>query len=400
VANVARMRVAHGKGERAPTPDRTVPCMQTAWPHMLVPRPSAVAKLVFPFDQPGLRYRYFARNAVWDAVRLMALRDRPVLFPAYHHGVELETLLAAGVRPVFFRVDEQMRCDFDDARRKAQAHGAAALYIIHYAGFPQEMIAARKLADELGAPILEDCALALLSRDGDQPLGSFGDVSVFCLYKTLPVPNGGALLARGDFRQKLRTLESVEPPSLASTASHLVGSMLSNLELRAGPAGRRIREIARDAGRWVRRRAKVATVSTGTQHFDPAAVKLGMSALSHLVLRNQDWPRIVERRRRNYFLLYAMLRDVAPPVTGELKPGVCPLFYPMPTKDKAFAMARLLARGVETVDFWRVRHPAIKAGEFPEADRLRETVLELPVHQDLSPADGEHVASCVRELLT
>jgi len=55
---------------------------------------------------------------------------------------------------------------------------------------------------------------------------------------------------------------------------------------------------------------------------------------------------------------------------------------------------------VETVDFWRVRHPAVRLGDFPEVDRLRETVLELPVHQDLSPADAEHVASCVRELLT
>ena len=61
--------------------------------------------------------------------------------------------------------------------------------------------------------------------------------------------------------------------------------------------------------------------------------------------------------------------------------------------------ARLLARGVETVDFWRVRHPAVPPGLFPEVDRLRERVLELPVHQDLSPADAEHVASCVRELL-
>ena len=127
---------------------------------------------------------------------------------------------------------------------------------------------------------------------------------------------------------------------------------------------------------------------------------LGISSLSHLVLRNQQWPEIVERRRRNYFLLYAMLRDVAPPVTGELRPGVCPLFYPMPISNKASAMARLLARGVETVDFWRIRHPAVREGEFPEVDRLRETVLELPVHQDLTPADAEHVATCVRELCT
>jgi len=392
-----RLRVAEGRGEKAPAPKRTVPCMQTTWPHMLFPRIAATVPLMFPFDQHGLRYRYFARNAVWDAVQLLGLAGRKVLLPAYHHGVELETLLAAGVQPVFFRVDAQMRADFEDARVKSA--GAAALYVIHYAGFPQDMQAARSLADELGVPVIEDCALALLSRDGDKPLGSFGDVSVFCLYKTIPVPNGGALLARGEHVSKLDLLPPVTPPPLPSTASHLIGSMLSNLELRTGEVGRRAREALRDAGRWFVRRANVERVSTGTQHFNLDDVELGMSAASHLVLRNQNTASIVESRRRNYFLLYAMLRDVAPPVTGELKPGVCPLFYPMSIEDKAGAMARLLARGVETVDFWRVRHPAVPAGLFPEVDRLREHVLELPVHQDLSPADAEHVASCVRELL-
>src|SRR3954451_1244288 len=144
------MWVADGKGERAPVPRRTVPCMQTAWPHMLVPRPAAAANLVFPFDQLGTRYRYFARNAVWDAVQLLGLSGKRVLLPAYHHGVELETLLAAGVKPVFFRVDGQMRADLEDARKRAE--GVSCLYMIHYAGFPQDMAAARKLADELGVP--------------------------------------------------------------------------------------------------------------------------------------------------------------------------------------------------------------------------------------------------------
>jgi perosamine synthetase len=117
MANTAqRLRVAEGRGEKAPPPKRTVPNMQTTWPHMLFPRLAATVPLVFPFDQPPLRYRYFARNAVWDAVTLLGLKGRKVLMPAYHHGVELETLLAAGVTPVFFRVDAQMRADFEDAR--------------------------------------------------------------------------------------------------------------------------------------------------------------------------------------------------------------------------------------------------------------------------------------------
>jgi dTDP-4-amino-4,6-dideoxygalactose transaminase len=398
MANTAqRLHSTQGAGEKAPAPTRPIPAMQTAWPHMLFPRPAAASALVFPFDQPGLRYRYFARNAVWDAVRLLGLGEKRVLMPAYHHGVELETLLAAGVRPVFFRVDAEMRCDFDDAR--TQAKDVSALYVIHYAGFPQDMVKARALANELGVPLIEDCALSLLSRDGEKPLGSSGDVSVFCLYKTVAVPNGGALLARGAWARKLDTLPDVARPPFLSTVSHLAGNLLSNLELRTGELGRRVRQAIRETSRRLVHRAGVERVSTGTMHFNLDDVHLGMSALSHLVLRNQDFAAIVERRRRNYFLLYAMLRDVAPPVTGELKPGICPLFYPVSVEDKAGAMARLMARGVETVDFWRTRHPAVPAGAYPEVDRLREHVLELPVHQDLSPADMEYVGTCMRELL-
>ncbi len=400
MANSAQhLRIAEGQGERAPAPTRTVPCMQTTWPHMLIPRPAAAVPLVFPFEQPGLRYRYFCRNAVWDAVQLLGLAGKEVLVPAYHHGVELETLLAAGVKPIFYRVDSAMRADYQDAKRKL-TKGTAALYVIHYAGFSQDMDAACALANEAGVPLVEDCALALLSRNGEKPLGSYGDVSVFCLYKTLPVPNGGALLARGGFAQRLGELPATVPPPLPSTASHLIGSLLSNLELRTGELGRLARKAIRDAGHLVIRRGNIERVSTGTQHFNQGDVGLGMSAASHVVLRNQDFAGIVERRRRNYFLLYAMLRDVAPPVTGELTSGVCPLFYPIHIANKANAMARLLARGVETVDFWRLRHPVVRAGEFPEVDKLRESILELPVHQDLSPADAEHVAQCVKELLS
>ncbi len=400
MANPAQhLRVAQGQGERAPAPTRTIPCMPTTWPHMLLPRPAASAPLVFPFDQPGLRYRYFCRNAVWDAVQLLGLAGKEVLVPAYHHGVELETLLAAGVKPIFYRVDTSMRADYQDAKRKL-TKSTAALYVIHYAGFSQDMDAARALADEASVPLVEDCALALLSRNGEKPLGSYGDVSVFCLYKTLPVPNGGALLARGEFAQGVRSLPAATRPALPSTASHLIGSLLSNLELRTGETGKKARQAIRDLGHLVIRRSGIERVSTGTQHFNQDDVGLGMSGASHVVLRNQDFAHIVERRRRNYFLLYSMLRDTAPPVTGELTPGVCPLFYPISIPNKANAMARLLARGIETVDFWRVRHPAVAAGEFPEVEKLRGNILELPVHQDLSPGDAEHIALCVKELLS
>jgi hypothetical protein len=376
-----------------PPARRWLPCLPTLWPSMLVPRPSpAVAP--FPFDAPRTRRYYFARNAVFHGVRLLGLQGAEVLVPAYHHGVEVEALEAAGALPRFVRVDGRMRLDLDDVAAKVGPR-TRALYVIHYAGFPQPMDDLLALARARGLRVVEDCALSLLSRDGEAFLGSRGDLGIFCLYKTVPVPNGGVLAVNAD----LPLPPDPAPAPLVSTLSHAVGGLLANVAVRLGDRGVAFRDRVRRVSRAVRRSTGARPVSTGTRHFDPGAADLGMSPLSELVLRNLRWDEIVAARRRNFFLLLGRLRDLAPPVFAELPPGVCPLFYPLVSDAKLAVQRRLAARGVETVDFWRTHHPSCPEGAFPEADALRRRVLELPVHQDLDPEDMAYVARAVEESL-
>jgi hypothetical protein len=252
------------------------------------------------------------------------------------------------------------------------------------------------IARARGLRVIEDCALALFSRDGEVPLGARGDLGIFCLYKTVPVPNGGVLVVNAP---GVPMPPEPRPAPLVSTVSHAVGALLANAAVRLGDAGVALREGLRAVSRAVRRGTGVRPISTGTRLFDPAAADLGMSPLSHLVLRNVDPGEVVAARRRNYFLLLGRLRDLAPPVFGELPPGVCPLFYPFVADGKIGLRERLLARGVETVDFWRTHHPSCPEGAFPEADALRRRVLELPLHQDLSSEDMAYVARAVEESL-
>ncbi len=384
----ARVRTA--SAARAPG-RRFLPVLPTLSPAMLVPRLRA-GPSPFPFSAPDLRRYYFARNAVWLSARLLGLDGNEVLVPAYHHGVEVEALEAAGAVPRFVRVDGRMRLDLAHLEASIGPR-TRALYVIHYLGFPQPMREIAALAARHGLPVVEDCALALLSCDGEVPLGSTGDAGIFCLYKTLPVPNGGILALN-------RALDAPGPARaapLGSTLSHVAGSLLAHLALRHGPAGEAVREAVRRAGRGVRLAMGVQALSTGTMHFDPASADVAMSRLSALVLENLDYEAIVEARRRNWFLLFSRLRDVAPPIQLELPPGVCPLFYPLACQDKQAVAARLLARGIETVDFWRDGHPACPRDDFPEVAALRRRVLELPLHQDLTPDDMAYLASAVEE---
>ena len=372
---------------------RWVPCLPTLWPSMLVPR-AAREDAPFPFSAPRARRFYFARNAVFHGARLLGLQGAEVLVPAYHHGVEVEALEAAGAQLRFVRVDGRMRLDVEGLAR-AVGPRTRAIYVIHYAGFPQPMEEILAIARRHGLAVVEDCALALFSRDGAVPLGARGDLGIFCLYKTVPVPNGGLLVANGDAPLPAEP----GPAPRVSTLSHAAGGLLANAAVRLGDAGIALREGLRTVNRAVRRGTGVAPVSTGTRHFDPASAGLGMSPLSGLVLRNLDAEEIVAARRRNWFLLLGRLRELSPPPFGELPPGVCPLFYPLLTDRKREVAARLAERGVETVDFWRTHHPSCPEGAFPEADLLRRRVLEIPCHQDLAPEDVAYVARAVEECL-
>ncbi len=374
---------------------RFIPALPTLWPRMLSPF-GACHSPPFPFEARRATHYYLARNAVWHGARVLGLDGWEVLVPAYHHGVEVGALVSAGALPRFVRVDARMRLDLEDAEARIGAR-TRAIYVIHYAGFAQPMDEVSALARRRGLFVVEDCALSLLAAEGTRPLGSTGHLGVFCFYKTLPVPNGGALVVN-----EPAIAARVPPPDaapLVSTLSHAAGSLLANVAFRCGRPGEAVRSAARLAAAAARGASGLRPISTGTAIFDPRCKDLGMSGVSSVVARRIDAGEVVAARRRNYFLLLGSLRDRVSPVFGELPAGASPLFYPLLCEDKAAVQAKLAAYGVETVDFWREGHPLCRTDEFPEAASLRRRVLELPVHQDLGPEDMAHVARCTKEAL-
>jgi dTDP-4-amino-4,6-dideoxygalactose transaminase len=391
LTQAVRARVApavHPQGRRV------LPALPTLWPHMLAPRLRSGPR-PYPLAEKDVRRFYFARNAVWLGARLLGLAGQEVLVPAYHHGVEMEALEAAGAKLEFVRVDGKMRLDLDHLEKRITPR-TKALYVIHYNGFAQPMEDIMAIARRHGLPVVEDCALSLLAKEGEVPLGARGDLGIFCLYKTIPVPNGGLLVMN-------RPLDAPSPARaapLGSTLSHATGLMLAHVAWRYGAAGEAVRETVRRTHRAIRFATGVHALATGTMHFDPAQADVGMSPLSRLILENVDYDAVVEARRRNWFLLYARLRDVVQTVQTELPAGACPLFYPILVDDKTRVAEKLAARGIETVEFWNTGHPACDLQLFPEVAALRRRVLELPLHQDLGPEDMAYLADAVEEALS
>jgi len=371
-----------------------VPAFPTLAPEMLLRGRGAGRH--HPFSSPTVRYFYFARNAIWHTVKMLGLDRGEVLVPSYHHGVEIEALLDADAQVKFYRIGRRFEVDLEDVEEKISSR-TTALYLTHFAGFPGPVREMKKLAEKHGLPLIEDCALSLFSMDGDRPLGLTGDVAIFCLYKVLPVPNGGALVINAPGRHDL---PEPPPPRFSSTFSLLSSSLLRNVAMRGGKPGRSLRRMALRLGKTSLKAARIAPVLTGSQHFDRAHLNLGISGLTRRIALVQDVARIVAVRRDNYRFLQEQLGDLSEPMFGTLPAGVVPLFYPMLVEDNRSTVERLVARGIEAVDFWRDFHPACPPAEFPEVALLRRSMMEIPCHQDLSLRTLARVATSVREVLT
>ena len=350
----------------------------------------------FPLGAAHCTYFYRARNAVYHLFRVLSLKpDEPVLVPAFHHGNEVRAIRAAGATIRFYPILRNLEPDLE-ALSKLCRSGARALFVIHYLGWPQPMKELTALCQKYGMLLIEDCALALFSEVNGRPLGSFADYSVYCLYKTLPVPNGGLLVQNGQVLAELSTLE-LTPCGFLAAAGPGLQLMLERLRSRWNGLGKTLMVLKRSVGR-AGNVLGVERIPVGDIGFDLHSVNMAMSSWCHRVVQSCDVARIRERRRANFLRLLRTLAGHATLLRTELEEGVCPLFFPILVPNKRAAAEALWQRGIGAVEFWNEGDPAATGDVFRDAQFLRDHVLELPIHQDVTAEQVDYMAEQVLSL--
>lgn len=151
---------------------------------------------------PGTCEYYAAgKMALRDALDLLAREatgeKETVLLPAFVPSGVLEPIRAAGYTPIFYPITPSLRPVTEAVERELDRN-SLALLTVNYFGFPQPAHdQLRRLADEVGATVIEDNAHAALSETPDgRLLGTRSDVGFTSFRKTMPVPDGGALFVQ------------------------------------------------------------------------------------------------------------------------------------------------------------------------------------------------------------
>ena len=355
----------------------------------------STSNLPYPLNAGRRTSFCVARNGIFHLFRTLGLKSREVvLVPDYHSGNEVAAMRAAGATQVFYPLLRNLEPDMEALTCLARKLSPRVIYVIHYLGWPQPMKEIQALCREVGAILVEDCALSMLSESQGRPLGTFGDYSVFCLYKTLPVPNGGLLVQNNGSLPALAGLNLHPYPRLAA-ASRTAGLAFEGLRSRSSFITNPFQTIKQAAGRMLRA-VNGRHIPVGDIGWDPANVNIAMSGISASVMNGLDYAHIRERRRRNFSLMREHLQGRIEILREDLPQGVCPLFFPILVKHKHEVAQSLWKRGIGAVEFWNDPQGDARIGE--DARYLRSHVLELPIHQSVTESQVEYIASQVLRL--
>lgn len=268
--------------------------------------------------------------------------------------------------------------------------------LAHYFGFAdpafQAVVAG---ARAVGAKVVEDCARGLFGRDMDgQLLGSTGDAAIYSPHKTLPVPNGGIVVAPGT---------SLPTPARRVPESRdlAVSAAVSTLRLLRRPPPERSGN--RNRTESIRTLDATGTADLGAWVWPPAAVghlsRCGMAATE---------PAAVQRARHGR---YEALRSRLLSVDGvtvrspEAPAGASPHGVVVTVNGSRAACddvaAALRRRGLPVERFqWPLTIDAAALDAFPGARALRERLLVLPCHQQVPPRAIEPMVDTVRAAVT
>ena len=151
-----------------------------------------------------LLYYNRARDAFGDLLLTLRSHDFCLFLPAYigispKEGSGLyDPVRGNDITHCFYKMDRFLHVDLDDLRDKLSSHqGKKAMLLVHYWGYVDPRYQEiAACAKECGCLLIEDMAHAFYTEYVDHSCGYMGEASFYSLHKMFPRNDGGMLKVR------------------------------------------------------------------------------------------------------------------------------------------------------------------------------------------------------------
>ncbi|MFC6838485.1 DegT/DnrJ/EryC1/StrS family aminotransferase [Halomarina ordinaria] len=339
-------------------------------------------------DRAGVPYRRCSSSKVAFRTALAALdlAGSNVLLPAYLPPGIVEPLREFDLEPRYYGIGPDLTLDVADAEARVDDETAAVM-VVHYFGFPQPSFEAfADLAERHDLALVDNASHSVLSRHEGRLLGTRGDVGFSSLHKTLPIPDGAVLYFNGPRVDPATRypLMGTRERYTAADVRHVAGVLAA----RTGRLGAAVDSLAKAASNGGAPAAPPSADPVGEYQ----GVKRRLSRLSALALTRIDAVDVVATRRAVFarWLHHLAPDDRFTPVFERLPAGVCPWYFPVRAADPG-AVVDALSEFV-TVFTWPTL-PADVSRAFRVEHDLADSLVVLPVNQDMTPADVDALAA-------
>lgn len=347
---------------------------------------------------PGSILTHLARTALTQAYRALELRaGDEVLVPAFHCGVEADAARHAGASVRYYPVPASLAIDPDVIARRMGARTRAVI-AVHYFGIPQSLAEVAELCRERGAALVEDCAhVAACRPSAARGPGSWGDAAVYSMPKFYPVPDGGILALRDGWPKAAASI-ALRPPPRGALARRTARLLLDH---------RREGKVPARAERPVAERATVepepakpvkpTRYDPASSAYDPNVSDAAASCWTRRILLRVDFEEVARMRRQNYnYLVHAVTQIGGVALVARAFPeSEVPMVLPVRVRDASGVADRMRARGVGAYRLGARLPLDSDAADLGEARGLRDTLLGLPIHQNLRPPQLDAVAEAL-----
>jgi dTDP-4-amino-4,6-dideoxygalactose transaminase len=295
-----------------------------------------------------------------------------VIVPAITFAATANVVVRVGARPVFVDVGLETRNIDVSAVEAAITPRTRAVMPVHFAGLPADLDALYALAERRGLRVVEDAAHAIGASHRGRRIGSFGDLVVFSFHpnKNLTTIEGGAVSIRN-------------PAEIG---------LLERLRFHGLQRG--------DDG------AMDVLEAGGKYNLTDVAACVGLGQLRQLERFN--------RRRRALAARYFDRLGTNPPMMLPARGDAghsWHMFAPLLPLERlrigrqAF-IAGMRSRGIGVGIHYPALHRAAlyrkmgyRAGDFPKAERIGESIVTLPLFPGMSGSDVDRVCNACAEIL-
>ncbi len=326
-----------------------------------------------------------------------------VILSAFNYWAIPGVVEALGLRPVFVDIDP-LTCNLDAGLiEKKITKQTRAVVATHLYGLACDMDAVLQAAAGHDLFVIEDCVQALGATCQDRRTGSLGAASYFSfgLTKTLPLLGGGIVACNDDaLAGRIRAdvascvplgrAEILKRAAVAATVKTITSPWLFDFLLFPFiyMAGRRDWDLIGDL--FNERPSGAPPAGLGPLRGLPVRLReeSGCAALD-------DLGALIKKRVDNGRYLQQHLRTrgrmVLPPVSA----GNVFTSFPVRVKDRRDLWWKLLMRGIDTSKGFMQAF----GDDCPNAERLEDEILHLPVHPFLRERDLEYLCGAVNAIL-